>query len=285
MPWGQAERWFIMRTDKTRDARILIGTRGAAVVVCLTVATVPALAACGSNSSSTSSTSSAPSATTSVAASPATEGAPGSSSSTPQAAPTPTTGPGVFGDPGPGVKFWKAQSKEDNCGLMAVSFIVGERTGNQPTEQEMITLAQNTPSSVNPGTMIYAASNDPSHAGSNGGVSVEDLVPLLDHFGIKSAMTYGDQTSMQVLQQYLGDGRKVIAWVNSTVIGDQTGNATDQRTKADHFVEITAIDTNKQIVHLNDSGADHPDEQIPVATFTTAWQTGQDTIVATAAPV
>jgi hypothetical protein len=75
----------------------------------------------------------------------------------------------------------------------------------------MITLAQNTPSSVNPGP-IYAASNDPSHAGANGGVSVEDLVVLLDHFGIKSAMTYGDQTSIQQLQQYLGDGRKVIAW-------------------------------------------------------------------------
>ncbi len=94
---------------------------------------------------------------------------------------------------------------------------------------------------------------------------------LLDHFGIKSAMTYGDQTSMPVLQQYLGDGRKVIAWVNSTIIGDQTGNSTDQRTKADHYVEVTAIDTNNQIVHLSDPGVDHADEQIPVATFTNAW--------------
>jgi hypothetical protein len=253
------------------------------LVVCLGIATAPALAACGSGGSPTaSSTSAATSPAAGNAAAPAAEGAP--SPSVTQPAASPTVGPGVYGDPGPGMKFWHAQSKEDNCGLMAVSFIVGERTGNQPTEQEMITLAQNTPSSVNPGTMIYAASNDPSHAGSNGGVSVEDLVVLLDHYGIKSAMTYGDQTSMPVLQQYLGDGRKVIAWVNSTIIGDQTGNATDQRTKADHFVEITAIDTNKQIIHLNDSGADHADEQIPVATFTSAWQTGQDTIVATAPP-
>ncbi|WP_083667122.1 C39 family peptidase [Mycobacterium sp. SP-6446] len=269
-----------MPISKT-DARTLIVTRAAAVVVCLVIATAPAMAACGSGTSSTSSsTSAAPSLATSNAASPAAEGAPSNSPSTPQ----PTAGPGVYGDPGAAMKFWRAQSKEDNCGLMAVSYIVGERTGNQPSEQEMITLAQSTPSSVNPGTMIYAASNDPSHEGANGGVSVEDLVVLLDHFGIKSAMTYGDQTSMEQLQQYLGGGRKVIAWVNSTIIGDQTGNSTDQRTKADHYVEITAIDTNKQIVHLSDPGVDHADEQIPVATFTSAWQTGQDTIVATAPP-
>lgn len=274
-----------MRISPKQSARILLTTRGAAVVGCLGIALAPALAACGSDASPTaSSTTAAPAPTSSNAASPAAEGAPGNSPSTPQLAASPTVGPGVYGDPGPGMKFWRAQSKEDNCGLMAVSFIVGERTGNQPSEQEMITLAQNTPSSVNPGTMIYAASNDPSHAGANGGISVEDLAVLLDHFGIKSAMTWGDQTSMQVLQQYLGDGRKVIAWVNSTVIGDQTGNATDQRTKADHFVEITAIDTNKQIIHLNDSGADHADEQVPIATFTSSWQTGQDTIVATAPP-
>ncbi|SPM36863.1 hypothetical protein MRAB57_4704 [Mycobacterium rhizamassiliense] len=271
-----------MRIETRHNARVLITTRGAALVVCLGIALAPALAGCGSDTSPTaSSTSAAPGPATSNAASPAAEGPPSAAPSTSQPAP-PTVGPGVFGDPGQGMKFWRAQSKEDNCGLMAVSFIVGERTGNQPSEQEMITLAQNTPSGVNPGTMIYAASNDPSHAGANGGVSVEDLSVLLDHFGIKSAMTWGDQTSMQVLQQYLGDGRKVIAWVNSTIIGDQTGNATDQRTKADHFVEITAIDTNKQIVHLNDSGADHADEQIPVATFTSSWQTGQDTIIATA---
>ncbi|BAX92596.1 C39 family peptidase [Mycobacterium shigaense] len=264
-------------------ARAPMALRGAALVVCLGIATVPALTACGSGTSTTSPSTTSTASSPATTASPTAEGASTSGSPAP-AAVTPTTGPGVFGDPGLGARFWRAQSKEDNCGLMAVSFIVGERTGNQPTEQDMITLAQNTPSGVNPGTMIYAPSNDPSHAGSNGGVSVEDLVVLLDHFGIKSAMTYGDQTSMQVLQQYLGDGRKVIAWVNSTIIGDPTGNATDQRTKADHFVEITAIDTNKQIVHLNDSGADHPDEQVPAATFTSSWATGQDTIVATAPP-
>lgn len=274
-----------MPISKSWDARTLSAMRSVAVVVCLAIVVAPTPAACGSNTSTTSSsTSAATSPAPSSAASPAAEGAPNSASPTPPPAPPPTVGPGVFGDPGPGVKFWHAQSKEDNCGLMAVSFIVGEVTGNQPGEQEMITLAQNTPSGINPGTMIYASSNDPSHAGANGGVSAEDLPVLLSHFGIKSAMTWGDQTSLQGLQQYLGDGRKIIAWVNSTVIGDQTGNATDQRTKADHYVEITAIDTNKQIVHLNDSGADHPDEQIPVATFTSAWQTGQDTIVATAPP-
>ena len=43
---------------------------------------------------------------------------------------------------------------------MSVADVVGEITGNQPTEQQMITQAQNTPSGTNPGP-IYAPSSDP----------------------------------------------------------------------------------------------------------------------------
>ena len=50
----------------------------------------------------------------------------------------------------------------------------------------------------------------------------------------------------------------MIAWVNSAIIW----NTSDQRTKADHFLVVTGIDANKEIVHLNDPGADAPDEQV-----------------------
>ncbi len=231
--------------------------------------------------------------TSETASPPPSKSSPAPSSATPSGAlgdlsvsPTPTASPaaavpGVYGDPAAVAKYWHAQSLEDNCGLMSVADIVGETSGQQPTEEQILTLAENTPSVVNPGTQIYAPRNDPSHTNGNGGVSMGDLVALLDHYGIKSTMSdddHPDQTGMPAVQSYLGAGRKVIAYVNSAVVW----NTSDQRTKADHFLVVTGVDTNKDIVHLNDPGADHSDEQVPTATFKTAWQTSGDSIVFTA---
>jgi Peptidase_C39 like family len=204
----------------------------------------------------------------------------GNPPSTSSAIASPASSDGVFGDPTTVAKYWRQRSLEDNCGLMSVADVVGQITGNQPTEQQMITLAQNTPSGTNPGP-IYAPSSDPSHSGANGGVEMADLVVLLDHYGIKSLMAWTEghpeQTGMPALQQDLTDNHKVIAWVNSAVIW----NTSDQRTKADHYLVVTGIETNKDIVHLNDPGADHADEQVPTATFVKAWKTGEESIVVT----
>jgi hypothetical protein len=230
-------------------SRIATAARTVAVVALIGVASVPLVSGCHSTTASTSSRSSA-------AASAA-----------------------VYGDPAAVAKYWRQQSLEDNCGLMSVADVVGEITGNEPTEQQMITLAQNTPSGTNPGP-IYASSTDPSHADGNGGVEMADLVVLLDHYGVKSAMywtAHPETTGLPALQQYLRVGRKAIAWVNSAVIW----NTSDQRTKADHYLVVTGIDTNKKIVHLNDPGADHPDEQVSITTFTNAWRTGEESIVVT----
>jgi len=189
---------------------------------------------------------------------------------------------GVYGDPGAAAKYWQQQSLEDNCGLVAVADVVGEITGHAPTEQQVIALAVSTPSGTNPGP-IYAPVNDPSHANGTGGIEMADEVVLLDHYGIKSAMTdattHPDQTGLPALERYLTANRKIIAWVNSAVIW----NTSDQRTAADHFLVVTGIDTNAAVIHLNDPGADHADEQVSMMTFTTAWQTGGDSIVVTGA--
>ncbi|MCW2663769.1 MAG: hypothetical protein JWP83_4921 [Mycobacterium sp.] len=197
----------------------------------------------------------------------------------PGGCPAATAADGVYGDPAAAAKYWQEQSLEDNCGLMAVADVVGEITGNSPTERQMIKLAQQTPSGTNPGP-IYAPRGDPSHSNGNGGVEMADEVVLLGHYGIKSMMTYDkhpEQTGLPALEQYLGNNRKVIAWVNSAIIW-HTG---DQRTQADHFLVVTGVDTNSQIVHLNDPGVDYPDEQVPISTFTNAWKTGEDSIVVT----
>jgi Peptidase_C39 like family len=180
---------------------------------------------------------------------------------------------GMYGNPAAAARYWQQQSLEDNCGLMSVADVVGEVTGHVPTEEQMVTLAEKTPSGTNPGP-LYAPRNDPSHAGDNGGIEMADEVVLLNHYGVKSVMT---QTGLTALEQYLGSDRKIIAWVNSAIIWDTR----DERTKADHFLVVTEIDTNTEIVHLNDPGADHPDEQVTIATFT--WHTGGESIVVTAA--
>jgi Peptidase_C39 like family len=189
------------------------------------------------------------------------------------ATPSPTATAGVYGNPVVAAKYWQQQSLEDDCGLVSVADVVGEITGHAPTEQQIIALAQNTPSGTNPG---------PIYANGGGGVEMADDVVLLDHYGIKSVMTYSahpEETGLPALERYLAGDRKIIAWVNSAVIW----NTTDQRTKADHFLVVTGIDTGRDLVHLNDPGADHADEQVTVATFMTAWKAGQESIVVTAA--
>jgi hypothetical protein len=185
----------------------------------------------------------------------------------------------VYGNPAVAAKYWQEQSLEDNCGLVAVADVVGEITGMAPTEQQVIAVAVNTPSGTNPGP-IYAPPADPSHTNGNGGIEMGDEVVLLEHYGIKSSMidwTQPEQTGMDALEQYLAADRKIIAFVNSAVIW----STSDQRAKADHFLVVTGIDLNRMIVHLNDPGAEHADESVPITTFMTAWHTGEDSVVVT----
>jgi hypothetical protein len=253
------------------NPRIAAAARTAMAGVCIGVAGVSLASGCRPATPAKPAATPAPTA----------DGANANPSPKPVATPSPTIGSGVYGNPTAAAKYWQEQSLEDNCGLMSVADVVGEITGHAPTEKQMVTLAENTPSGTNPGP-IYASRNDPSHSGDNGGIEMADEVVLLDHYGIKSRMTYAkhpEETGLPALEQYLSNDRKIIAWVNSAIIW----NTSDQRKKADHFLVVTGIDTNKEIVHLNDPGADYADEQVSITSFTNAWQTGEESIVVTAA--
>jgi hypothetical protein len=159
--------------------------------------------------------------------------------------------------------------------------VVGVITGHAPTEQQVIALAEKTPSGTNPGP-IYAPRATRETPKAAVASKWPTRVVLLDHYAIKSKMTYAvhpEETGLPALERYLASDRKIIAWVNSAVIWDTS----HQRTKADHFLVVTGIDTNKEIVHLNDPGADHADERVSIATFMKAWKTGEESIVVTAA--
>jgi hypothetical protein len=140
---------------------------------------------------------------------------------------------GVYGDPAAAAKYWVQQSLEDTCGLASVADVVGEVTGHAPTEEQIIKVAQNTPSSIRNGP-IYLPTGDPGHETEKGGIDMADTVVMLDHYGIKSHMTYDkhpEEVGLSKLEEYLGADRKVIAWVNSgTILGSN-----DQRTSADHL--------------------------------------------------
>jgi hypothetical protein len=190
----------------------------------------------------------------------------------------------MYGDPIAAAKYWRAQHYDD-CALMAVADIVGQLTGHLPTEQEIIEVADKTPSKTHPGS-IYIKPDSPSDATDGMGTSPEDELVLLAHYGITGVSTdtetadeSGVETGMEALEKYLAGGQKIIAGVNAETIWD---SADGQRTKRDHALVVTGVDTKNGIVHLNDSGTpDGRDEQVLIATFVKAWKTGGFAMIVT----
>jgi hypothetical protein len=75
---------------------------------------------------------------------------------------------------------------------MSVADVVGELTGHEPTEQQILAVAEQTPSDMNAGTKIYAP---------NTGVSVGDLPVLLQHYGIAAAANDTSGPGLGALEQ------------------------------------------------------------------------------------
>lgn len=171
---------------------------------------------------------------------------------------------------------------------MAVADVVGELTGNKPSEEEVIALATSTPNSRNSGP-IYTMPPDPA----SGPVSVPrklqlpviwDLPILLNHYGVNSVHTDnaiaaggGLPTGIAGLETALREGKKVIASINGETIWNQAGD----RTVHDHDVVVTGVDDVAGIVHLNDSAipSPGPDSQVSIETFDNAWRTSNYAMV------
>jgi len=170
----------------------------------------------------------------------------------------------IYGDPAAAAPYWSLQHSSD-CGEMAVADVVGQITGNEPTERQITTAAENTPSV--------------SHAGPvwqpSGTTKNRDLPVLLAHYGVQAAEVH---TTIADLEQDLAQGRQVIVGLNDQIIWNGSGN----RTKENHFVVVTGVDTGAGVVHLNDSGSKTGgDEKVPLATFKQAWATSNNVAVVT----
>jgi Peptidase_C39 like family len=186
---------------------------------------------------------------------------------------TPTTS-SMYGNPTAAAPYWVEQ-KYDDCALMAVADVVGQITGHEPTEQDMITLAENTPSKSHPGS-VYMLPSNPKDPNSGMGTDPADISLLLAHYNIQSTTTDDENSSrgatgIEALEQALSAGKGVIVGVNAETLWNSPDG---QRNEADHAAVVTGIDTKNGIVHLNDSGTpDGRDEQVPLSTFMKAWKT------------
>ncbi|OSC41527.1 C39 family peptidase [Mycobacterium decipiens] len=205
---------------------------------------------------------------------------------------TAVTNPGrMYGNPAAAAPYWRQQSLDD-CALMAAADVIGELTGREPTEREIIAVAQNLASWSHPGPIYMPPRDmrDPNGAGR--GADPHDIPVLLARYGITAVFTGRDQapltgvaTGLEALERYLAAGHKVIAGVNAELIWGMPVQTRDQygAPTADHAVVVTGVDTAAGTVHLNDSGNPQGrDEQIPVDLFVRTWATSGNQMVVTA---
>lgn len=186
---------------------------------------------------------------------------------------------GVYGNPEAAAQYWQRQHLDDDCVLMAVADVVGQLTGDLPSEQEILDVAAETPSHSHSGP-VYLPDDD------RWGTDYADAEVLLAEYGIEATMTStaierqtGVETGTDALVEYLAEGEKVIVGLNGpTIWGDASGD----RSKPAHAVVVTGVDTVHGIVHLNDPyPADGGDLEVPLKTFVKAWRTGPFIMIVT----
>jgi hypothetical protein len=188
------------------------------------------------------------------------------SASTVYAAPSRTVNHDIemYGNPVAAAHYWRQQHSPD-CGEMAVADVVGQITGDEPTEQRITELAEGTPSAARPGPILNLAA----------GTDIRDLPLLLAHYRIKADNI---QINVDELKNDLAERHRVIVILNAETIWNRPGN----RNAANHFVVVTGVDPKAGVVHLNDSGiVNGRDERVPIATFERAWAPNHNSAIVT----
>jgi hypothetical protein len=173
--------------------------------------------------------------------------------------PVPNANPvvGMYGNPAAAAPYWNLQHYGD-CGLMATADVVGQITHHEPTEQQIIALAENTPSKVHAGPIAT-----PTHLNAN----IGDFPVLLAHYGIHATTSH---SNLQSLERALGGGQKVEVTVNSETLT----NRGHKSSSPDHEVVVIGVDTQHGVVHINNSWPGGRDYKVSIATFEAAWLPG-----------
>ncbi len=183
---------------------------------------------------------------------------------------------GLYGDPAKAAPILGPQSFGNNCVLMSVAGVVGQISGQMPSEQQIIDVAQKTPSVAEQGKTVYTDTQ-------GDGVDTRDIGVLLAHYGIH-ATTSEDakgQAALSALEDALNSRHAVMIAVSSATIWEG-----HQANDGDHEVVVIGVDATNGVAHLNDSGSDDGrDEQVPIATFMSAWGGGDFEMTVSQEPV
>jgi hypothetical protein len=190
-----------------------------------------------------------------------------------------SSGP-MYGDPGAAAKYWRYQQYWDDCVLVASADVIGEVTGAEPSEEDIIAKAEATPSSISPGP-IYTRPADPTNPDSGEGTWFRDIPTLLAQYNVGAVISNGD---MEAIEEQLGAGHKVVVSVNGELIWGKPVADRDQHGNPmhNHTVVVTGVDTGSNVVHLNDSGSRHgADKQVPMELFVQAWRASNQLMAVT----
>ncbi|OBI49579.1 hypothetical protein [Mycobacterium sp. E787] len=195
----------------------------------------------------------------------------------------------LYGDPVAAAEYWHEQ-RYDDCVLMASADVIGQLTGDAPSEQAIIARAHSTPSVAHAGP-IYTKPADPDNPNSGEGASLADVPTLLTQYHVAAVVIDRDDTArngirpgIAGLKQALGGGHKVIVSLNGELIWRQPVEDKEENGNpvSDHAVVVTGVDATHGIVHLNDSGiSEGRDEQIPLQLFVQSWETSNELMVVT----
>ena len=195
----------------------------------------------------------------------------------------------TYGNPSASAQYW-AKQHYDDCALMAAADVVGQLTGTEPAEEDIIAKAESTPSLAHSGS-IYIKPVDPENANSGFGTSSSDLPTLLRQYNVDSVISdkshaskTGIKAGIEGIEQALSAHQAVIVSLNGELIWHEPVKAKDSHgnTVSDHAVVVTGIDPVKRIVHLNDSGTpDGRDEKVSLDLFLKSWETSNERLVVT----
>jgi hypothetical protein len=179
--------------------------------------------------------------------------------------------PGVIGTPRSREGYFIYQGQTNTCALSTAAMLIGQLYGRDtmPTWEQIVNEAATTPSYSTPGKPIYDRVKDTY-------VSTIDVLQLLQTHGVtaKSTNYTRGQSDLAIsnLKAALTRGDAVAVSVKAEIIWGS--GAPDTAYTGDHLITVLGIDTNKNVVYVNDSAWEQEKGMgmaIPMNVFLSGW--------------
>lgn len=179
--------------------------------------------------------------------------------------------PGVIGTPRSREGYFIYQGDTNTCALSTAAMLIGQLYGRDamPTWEQIVNEAANTPSYSTPGKPIYDRVNDTF-------VSNIDVLQLLQTHGVTANSTNYTRgqgaLALTNLKTALTQGAAVAVAVKSDIVWGRGAPATAYT--SDHLITVLGIDTDKNLVYVNDSAWEQSKGMgmaLPMDVFMRGW--------------